>query len=68
MENEGVVQACMKCGSIGASCCATAKARKYIAGALEKIVGRQSLAITRLNRELQEARQVISDLRRRRTA
>ncbi len=54
---------CEKCGAIGESCCTSSKERQKIANELSKIVQRQSVKITELTRELQEARQVAADLR-----
>ena len=53
---------CKNCGAMD-SCCETAKARLETADGLALLVGRQSEKIRTLGRELEEARQVIGDLR-----
>lgn len=53
---------CRECGAMD-GCCATAKARLENANMLSRIVDRQSQTITRLERELYEAKTVNADLR-----
>ena len=53
---------CPGCGALE-SCCASSKARLETGTSLEALVRRQSATITTIQRELQEARQVIGDLR-----
>lgn len=52
---------CRGCGAIG-SCCETSKDRNDTATSLADLVSRQSKSITILQRQLQEAKQVIADL------
>lgn len=54
---------CRECGSVGTTCCKTAQARLETANSLSGIVNRQSTTITRLQQELEEARQVNAGLR-----
>ena len=54
---------CVTCGAVGATCCETAKARLETANSLSRIVDRQGQQITRLERERDEALQVLKDLR-----
>ena len=53
---------CPSCGAL-ADCCTTSKLRGDTADSLSGIVKRQSDEITRLTRELEEARRVIADLK-----
>lgn len=54
---------CDKCGELGETCCAKAKARLETANSLSALVDRQNETIGRLMRERDEARQVAADLR-----
>ena len=54
---------CQECGALD-GCCATSKDRREMANELAALVNRQGIVIATLQRELQEARQVIGDLRR----
>lgn len=54
---------CVGCGAVGTTCCEASKDRQKTANSLSRLVTRQSETITRLERELGEARQVASDLR-----
>ena len=60
--NENWTEPCKECGALD-SCCATAKARGETATSLAKVVYRQSETITKMQRDLDDARKVISDLR-----
>ena len=52
---------CPECGALD-GCCQSSKDRRDTADSLGKLVDRQSQTITKLTRELKEARQVIADL------
>lgn len=53
---------CPDCGAMK-SCCETSIMRRDIGADLSLLVGRQSVQITELRRQLDEARQVIGDIR-----
>lgn len=54
---------CPACGAPH-SCCATSKDRRDTADSLGNLVARQAGMITKLQREVAEAYQVIADIRR----
>lgn len=56
------IEYCEACESLDESCCAASKRRLETSTALARLVDRESKTITRLTRELSEARQVSENL------
>lgn len=54
---------CPGCGAVG-GCCTTSKGRGEMADSLARLVARQSTTITTLQREKEELKQVVADLRK----
>jgi hypothetical protein len=54
---------CVKCGSVGVTCCEMAQERLKTANSLSRIVDRQGKRLIELTRLLGEKDQVIGDLR-----